>query len=408
MNFRIINKMSYIEQPTTSRNDKSIEATKKYTSSYLNSITWLEWNNIMAKELNDAGFKRSRWDSSKGCYESVHFVTSSENPHSFILGEVSKYEEIEYLKNKQLLNNGRCPKCGNPIIGNPCRFTSGNDNRINYHICQSCAKNHGTIDFNLSESIKTDSQNFVVTQSKKNDFDNTKPSLPNRANKAKKWVLLFVLSCLVIGILCIIASLLKKHSIPTNNEPTTLTYIFNEAFELKMRSDWDFDKMSCPHYIMSSKDNDTIKYNADFKKGQLILVPKGHNIIDTLSAAIYIEYRKVDTKTIDLAHHYQQHQNANQLKRYVEKSLKENVESNGTVRNGVKYNYVNLNGNKGFSYSCNLIDKDNLQTFNYSNYTFWNYDELITITVIYDNIDSEKWEKQCSYIVNNFNWVNPK
>ena len=396
------------EQLPLSSNDKPKVNVNNYSSSYINSISWLEWNNIMAKELNDGGFKRSRWDSSKGSYERVQFVTCAENPQSFILGEVSKYEEIEFLKNKKLLNNGRCPKCGNPIIGNPCRFTSGKDNRINYHICQSCAKNHGTIDFNLSEPIKTDTLNLLDTKSKKNDFDNTKPPLPNRANKTKKWILLFVLSCLVIGILCIIVSLLKMHSNPNINKPTTQTSIFNDAFELKLRSDWDFDKMSCPHYMMSTKDDDTIKYNADFNKGELILVPTGHNIIDTLSAAIYVKYQKVDTKLIDLAHHNQHHQNTKQLKKYVEKALKDNVESKGIVKDGIKYNYVKLKENNGFKYHCDLIDIDNMQTVSYTSYTFWNYNEIVTITVTYDNIDSEKWEKQCASIVNYFNWVNPK
>lgn len=386
----------------------------EYTSSYLNSITWQEWNNIMAKELNKAGFRHNKWNSLKGCYEMEEFVASADNPQSFILGEVSKFEEVEYLKSRKLMNNGRCPKCGNPIIGNPCLYTYGKDDRINYHICLSCAKSHGTVEINPKEQIKTKSPNIINNPLSNYDSNNTnKNNIPttlaiSKTKGIKKWVLWFVLLCFITVIICIIASNITINSNLDDNKPTAHFYEVNNAFNIRLPNNWDFDQLSCPYEEVNIDNNDTIKINAQFDKGQLIFVPKGDNITDSLSAAIYVEYRKVDTKLIDLAHHNQKHQSAKQLMKYVEKSLKDYAESTGIIKDDVKYNYVNLSENKGFAYSCDLIDYNNMQTFKYSNYTFWNYDELITITVIYDNIDSEKWEKECSSIVNFFKWVNPK
>ena len=97
----------------------------KYTSQQINCLSWQEWNELMAKELNNAGFK-SRW----GDYD------ADDEPSLFIHGMGEK--EVAYLKELGLLNNGRCPQCGNVITGNPGRFTSGYNPNLHFQICQNC------------------------------------------------------------------------------------------------------------------------------------------------------------------------------------------------------------------------------------------------------------------------------
>ena len=401
---------NHVQKPPFN-NDKPANNANLYSSSYLNSITWLEWNNIMAKELNDAGFRRSIWNSSKGCYESVLFATSADNPYSFILGEVSKYEEVEYLKYRNLLNNGRCPSCGNPIIGNPCRYTSGNDKRINYHICLSCAKGHGTIDFNPTEQNKTYSPNNINFSQKDNNSNKeiVPPTVITKTNSIKKWALRLVLFCLITVILCVVSSLIER-SLNKVDETIPHRYEVNNAFELKIPNNWYFDPTSCSHYQENTANKDSIKLTANFEDGQLIFVPIGHNITDKLSAAIYVEYRKFDSNLQHLAHYNKQYESANFLKKIMEESLKKNIEMNGFIidRESIKYCYVRLGENIGFGYYCNIINNENIQTFRYSSHVFWNYDELISITTTYDLNESNKWEKDCKNILNSFNWKHPK
>ncbi len=103
----------------------------KYNSSQIYSISWIEWNTLMAKELNETVYKQKERDSAgqikfkpyKTYDKKSPFIELNE-PKTFILGMVCGVDEVNYLKSLGLLNNGRCPRCGEPIIGNPGRFTS--------------------------------------------------------------------------------------------------------------------------------------------------------------------------------------------------------------------------------------------------------------------------------------------
>lgn len=53
------------------------------------------------------------------------------------MGVLRDVNALEYLKSIGLINNGRCPMCGNSIDGNPGRFTSGYN--FHFQICQNCA-----------------------------------------------------------------------------------------------------------------------------------------------------------------------------------------------------------------------------------------------------------------------------
>ena len=105
----------------------------KYTSEEINRISWQEWNELMAKELNEAGFRR---ECTYGGEKYTSPYEADDEPMLFIhgLGE----EEVNYLKSVGLLNNGRCPQCGRPINGNPGRFTSGFNHNLHFQICQTC------------------------------------------------------------------------------------------------------------------------------------------------------------------------------------------------------------------------------------------------------------------------------
>ena len=113
----------------------------KYSTSQICQMTWQEWNETMAKELNYAGFKARGFNEQIGRWlDNYTKYEAGSDPDTFILGEVSGTREIDYLKRLGLLNNGRCPMCGRPIYGNPARFTSGFDPTMNFQICQSCCE----------------------------------------------------------------------------------------------------------------------------------------------------------------------------------------------------------------------------------------------------------------------------
>jgi hypothetical protein len=113
----------------------------KYTSEQVCQMSWAEWNDIMAKELNEAGFRARGFNPDSGKWENNRELYNADSlePKFFILGTVDGASEFDHLKKVGLLNNGRCPMCGEPILGNPGRFTSGYDCNAHFQICQNCA-----------------------------------------------------------------------------------------------------------------------------------------------------------------------------------------------------------------------------------------------------------------------------
>lgn len=112
----------------------------KYTTEQVRQMSWAEWNDTMAKELNEAGFRARGFNPEIGRWEDNRepYKADSSDPKIFILGIVEGAAEYEYLKRVGLLNNGRCPMCGEPIYGNPGRFTFGDDHNAHFQICQNC------------------------------------------------------------------------------------------------------------------------------------------------------------------------------------------------------------------------------------------------------------------------------
>ena len=134
----------------------------KYTSEQINDMSWREWTETMARELNAANFKQTgvSLDSERKLGKTTkQYAVDEDNlgPKIFLLGSVETAKEIDYLKNIGLLNNGRCPMCGNPITGSPGRFTSGYDSNYHFQVCQDCVKKRNRI------SINTSNQGCIVS-----------------------------------------------------------------------------------------------------------------------------------------------------------------------------------------------------------------------------------------------------
>lgn len=81
----------------------------KYTSDYINSLSFDEYLDLMVKELNDNNFV----DKGFGEFKVYH-----DNPvmkRHFMLDVVDNTEALAYLRSIGLLDNGRCPSCGAPM-----------------------------------------------------------------------------------------------------------------------------------------------------------------------------------------------------------------------------------------------------------------------------------------------------
>lgn len=121
----------------------------KYTSNQINAMSFLEWTESMANELNKAGYMEESIKMSEDRVpQKCRVPYSVSEPKYFLLGSVTKAEEIEYLKSLGLLNNGRCPMCGSEIIGSPGRFTSGYDHNYHFQVCQNCVKRRKGVSVN--------------------------------------------------------------------------------------------------------------------------------------------------------------------------------------------------------------------------------------------------------------------
>lgn len=111
----------------------------KYSSSQILSMSWKEWNQTMADELNKAGFRGIGYNPERHRLERGFApYYAGDDVSSFILGAVGREPEITYLKEIGLLNNDRCPLCGGSINGMPARFTDGDNSNLHFDICQTC------------------------------------------------------------------------------------------------------------------------------------------------------------------------------------------------------------------------------------------------------------------------------
>lgn len=78
----------------------------KYTSEQINKMSWQEWNETMAEELNRKGFKAKEFNSDEHRWTKTGKYVAGDDPKLFVLGAIEDSEAISYLKDIGLLNNG--------------------------------------------------------------------------------------------------------------------------------------------------------------------------------------------------------------------------------------------------------------------------------------------------------------
>ncbi|MCI1786345.1 MAG: hypothetical protein LKI59_09475 [Bacteroidales bacterium] len=123
-----------------------------YTSAQVNNMTYEQWMEAIAKELNDAGFKARGYNQELQKWQDNYVPYVVGDPKDFFLGGLRDVEALDYLKSVGLINNGRCPMCGNPIKGHPGSFTSGYNPAFNFQICQNCANEGKSVSVNPANS----------------------------------------------------------------------------------------------------------------------------------------------------------------------------------------------------------------------------------------------------------------
>lgn len=120
----------------------------KYTREELSQLSYKSWMETIATELNNAGYKGDGYDSDSGRFRSNFGPYKVLDQEYFFMGAIRDPKAMDYLKSIGLVNNGRCPMCGNDISGTPSLFTSGLVQGLNYHICSSCRKEGQRISIN--------------------------------------------------------------------------------------------------------------------------------------------------------------------------------------------------------------------------------------------------------------------
>ena len=80
----------------------------KYTSNYINGLSFKAYLELMAKELNENGFRN---------YDGSEYYVDADPlfMRLFMMGPVYDPKAMSFLKEQGLLENGRCPNCGAPM-----------------------------------------------------------------------------------------------------------------------------------------------------------------------------------------------------------------------------------------------------------------------------------------------------
>ena len=111
----------------------------KYSAEQVKEMSYAQWMESIAQELNDAGFKARGYNPEIGKHQDNYAPYEvGGDPDLFFMGTLRDVKALEYLKEIGLVNNGRCPLCGNVFVESPGRFTSGYDPDFHFQICQSC------------------------------------------------------------------------------------------------------------------------------------------------------------------------------------------------------------------------------------------------------------------------------
>lgn len=101
----------------------------KYTRKYVRAMSADEYREAMCNELNAAGF-REHFHDQESEYEADEFVFG---------GSIeSDKEAVDYLKSIGLIDNGKCPFCGEREEGQH-QLQSPRSGAV-FHVCDKCYK----------------------------------------------------------------------------------------------------------------------------------------------------------------------------------------------------------------------------------------------------------------------------
>lgn len=106
----------------------------KYTTEYINSLPFKDYLELIAKELNDNGFRVDGKDYYRVYDDPVMM-------RHFMLDPVSDPKAMAYLKSIGLIENGRCPSCGAPMsTGQRFYWYDKRDPSKRIYLCYGCHK----------------------------------------------------------------------------------------------------------------------------------------------------------------------------------------------------------------------------------------------------------------------------
>ena len=110
----------------------------KYTAEQIKDLSILEWTGLMAKELNEKGYWKQYIVANSGqfSYRPYHAVNDL---YYFLFDEVNRWDEIDWLVQIGLINNGRCMLCGKQLKKKPVFFRPSGGLKHTYTICEKCA-----------------------------------------------------------------------------------------------------------------------------------------------------------------------------------------------------------------------------------------------------------------------------
>lgn len=112
----------------------------KYSAEQIRNLSILEWTSLMAEELNEKGFCKRDYDFKTGRISRPY--QGRKSLRGFLFDEVNSWDEIDYLREIGLINNGRCSLCGKPLKRKPKIYNKPNGLHLQFEVCNRCEGGH--------------------------------------------------------------------------------------------------------------------------------------------------------------------------------------------------------------------------------------------------------------------------
>lgn len=107
----------------------------KYTSEYINSLSFTDYLELMAKELNENGFRET--DGTP--YEVYDYLPKN----ALMLDAFEDDKALGFLRSQGLIENGRCPFCGAPMSVYKYYWSDRRNPSKKVYVCYGCNKSNG-------------------------------------------------------------------------------------------------------------------------------------------------------------------------------------------------------------------------------------------------------------------------